>query len=245
MSTTRTARTTVPTQYSCRSQLYRWHLNARARFEEFAGTAIVAEYAEAGDESHQATHLALADLSTLPRTGFKGAGAPDWLKEQGAQVPNSPNQAARQKDGSLIARLSIDELLILSDLISGSTLPAILQDRWSLESTKRVYSLPRGDSHCWFALTGDHATTTLAKVCGVDMRTHKFAERKIAQTSLARVNAIILRNDLATTPCFFILSDVSSTEYLWDALLDAMVEFQGSPVGIAALRTLEAERGCS
>ena len=243
MSTTLTARATAPTQYSCRSQLYRRHLNARARFEEVAGSAVVAEYAEAGDEVHQATHLALADLSTLPRTGFKGAGAAGWLEQQGAQVPSSPNQATRQKDGSLIARLSIEELLILSDLIADSTLPAVLQDRWSLESTKRVYSLPRGDRHCWFALIGDHASTTLAKVCGVDMRTHKFAECQIAQTSLARVNAIILRNDLATTPCFFILSDVSSTEYLWDALLDAMVEFHGSPVGIAALRTLQAAPG--
>lgn len=245
MSTTLSARATAPTQYSCRSQLYRRHLNARARFEEVAGSAVVAEYAEAGDEVHQATHLALADLSTLPRTGFKGAGAPGWLEEQGAQVPDSPNQATRQKDGSLIARLSVEELLILSDLFADSTLPAVLQDRWSLESTKRVYSLPRGDSHCWFALIGDHATTTLAKVCGVDMRTHKFAECQIAQTSLARVNAIILRNDLATTPCFFILSDVSSTEYLWDALLDAMAEFHGRPVGIAALRTLQAEPGGS
>ena len=40
----------------------------------------------------------------------------------------------------------------------------------------------------------------------------------------------------------FILSDVSSAEYLWDALLDAlldaMVEFNGSVVGMAALRAL-------
>jgi len=63
----------------------------------------------------------------------------------------------------------------------------------------------------------------------------------VAQTSLARVNAIILRNDLATTTCLFILSDVSFAEYLWDALLDAMVEFEGCPVGIAALRTSQAD----
>lgn len=245
MSTTPTAKTIAPTHYLCRSQLYRHHLSARARFEEVASSAVVAEYADTDAEVNQATHLALADLSTLPRVGFKGAGAPAWLEQQGAQLPNSPNQAARQKGGSLIARLSINELLILSDLIADSTLTAVLQDRWSLESTTRVYSLPRSDSHCWFALTGNHATTTLAKVCGVDMRTHKFAECEIAQTSLARVDAIILRNDLTTTPCFFILSDVSSTEYLWDALLDAMVEFHGSPVGIAALRTLQAEPGCS
>lgn len=76
-------------------------------------------------------------------------------------------------------------------------------------------------------------------MCGVDLRTHKFGKGEIAQTSLAQTNAIILRNDFATTPGFFILSDVSLTEYLWDSLLDAMLEFDGSPVGIGALRTLE------
>jgi len=245
MSTTPAAHTVAPTQFSCRSQLYRRHVNAQARFEELAGSAIVADYADAGDEVHQASHLALADLSTLPRTGFKGTGAPGWLEEHGAQLPNSPNQAAQQEDGSLIARLSVNELLILGNLGSESVLPAILQDRWSLDSTERVYTLPRGNSHCWFALTGGRAPTTLAKVCGVDMRTHKFAECAVAQTSLARVSAIILRNDLAKTPCFFILSDVSSAEYLWDALLDAMVEFKGSAVGIAALRAMEAVPGRS
>ena len=241
MSTTPTAKTIAPTHYPCRSQLYRRHLSSRARFEEVQDSAVVAAYAEAGDEVHQAKRLALTDLSTLPRTGFKGEGAPGWLEEQGAQLPDSPNQAERQEDSSLIARLSNNEFLILSDLISNSALPAMLQDSWSLESTKRVYSLPRADSHCWFALIGDHAPTTLAKVCGIDFRSHKFAEREIAQTSLARINAIILRNDLAKTPCFFVLSDVSSAEYLWDALLDAMVEFRGIAVGLAALRALEAK----
>ncbi len=241
MTTIRTARTTTPIHYPCRSQIYRKALGAGARFEELAGSAVVADYAGGGDEAQQSTRLALADLSTLPRTGFKGPGAPGWLEEHGARLPSSPNQVTQQKDGSVVARLSNDESLILSDLNVESTLPSMLQKSWSLETTKRVYPLPRRDSHCWFALTGEHAPATLAKVCGVDMRTHKFAEGSVAQTSLARVNAIILRNDLATTTCLFILSDVSFTEYLWDALLDAAAEFEGCPVGIAALRALQAD----
>jgi len=134
-------------------------------------------------------------------------------------------------------------LLILGDLKAESTLPTKLQDGWSLEYTQRVYSLPRRDSHCWFALTGEHASATLAKLCGVDLRTHKFAECSVAQTSLARVNAIIVRHDLATTACWFVLSDVSSAEYLWDALLDAMVQLKGSAVGMAALQALAAAPG--
>ncbi len=237
----RTARSTTPIDFTCRSQIYRRHLSSGAQFEELADSAVVADYSGAGEEAQQSTRLALADLSTLPRTGFKGTGTPGWLEEHGAILPNSPNQATQQEDGSLVAQLSNDESLILSDLNAESTLPSMLQKNWSLETARRVYSLPRRDSHCWFALTGEHAPATLAKLCGVDLRTHKFAERAVAQTSLARVNAIILRSDLATTTCLFILSDVSYAEYLWDALLDAMAEFEGCPVGIAALRTLQAD----
>lgn len=240
MSATQAALALTATQFRYRSQLYRWHVAARARFEEVDGAAVVADYGDAGGEMQQARHLALADLSPLTRTGFKGEGAPEWLEAQAVRLPGSPNQAERQNDGCLVARLSNNELLILSDLHSDTTLPAILRDKWSLDSTRRVYILPRGDSHCWFALCGESAATTLSKICGVDMRAHKFADQELAQTSLARVNAIVLRNDLALTPCFFVLSDVSSAEYLWCALLDAMAEFEGTPAGLTAIRNLQS-----
>jgi hypothetical protein len=34
------------------------------------------------------------------------------------------------------------------------------------------------------------------------------------------------------------LGDSASAEYLWDCLNDAMAEFDGAPVGLAALRGL-------
>jgi len=240
MSATQAARAMTATQFRSRSQLYRRHIAARARFEEIAGAAVVADYGDADGEALQARHLALADLSPLTRTGFKGEGAPAWLEAQAVRLPSAPNQARCQNDGGLVARLSDNELLILSDLHADTTLPATLQDEWSLDATQRVYMLPRRDSHCWFALCGENAATTLSKICGIDMRTHKFAEHELAQTSLARVNAIVLRNDLALTPCFYILSDISSAEYLWCALLDAMAEFEGSPVGLTAIRNLQS-----
>ena len=76
-----------------------------------------------------------------------------------------------------------------------------------------------------------------SKVCAVDLRIDKFSQGAVAQTSLARVNAIIVRQDLGATPCFYILSDVSSAEFLWTSLLDAMLEFKGKVVGTAALTT--------
>jgi sarcosine oxidase, subunit gamma len=233
----------APVQYLRRSQLYRQHIEAGALFEDINGTLTVASYPNAFSnievEQQQAIHLGLTDLSTAARVGFKGRGAGDWIQQQtNAQLPDAANRANRQDQGSLVAKLSQEEYLILSDLSLTSKLTDTLKNNWSLDTAKDTYLLPRSDSHCWLALTGRHATETLAKVCGVDMRTHKFNDGDIAQTSLARVNAIIIRHDLGKTPCFYILSDSSSTEFLWTCLLDAMREFEGSPVGTAALQTL-------
>ena len=77
-----------------------------------------------------------------------------------------------------------------------------------------------------------------SKICAVDLRSHKFANGEIAQTSVAKANSSVIRNDLGSTHCFYILTDVSSAEFLWDCLLDAMAEYDGRPVGVAALRAL-------
>jgi sarcosine oxidase subunit gamma len=59
------------------------------------------------------------------------------------------------------------------------------------------------------------------------------------QTNVARLNAIIIRRDIAEVPVFDLLSDIASAVYLWHALLDAMDEFGGKPIGLTAVRTLK------
>ncbi|MDG2501838.1 MAG: hypothetical protein P8M77_05535 [Porticoccaceae bacterium] len=224
----------TPTQVTRRSQLYRRHSELGAEFEENNGLILVKAY---GSETElaQAKELGLADLSTLPRTGFKGAGAPDWVTAQGVTLPRQPNTCAVQSDAGLVAKLSYQELLVLSDLNATSSMIEKLNQCSVGEQT---YALPRADSHCWLAVTGSQAAEMFSKICAVDLRAHKFANAEVAQTSVAKANSIVIRHDLGSTQCFYILTDVSATEFLWDCLLDAMAEYQGKPVGIEALRAL-------
>ena len=94
----------------------------------------------------------------------------------------------------------------------------------------------RAESYCWFAISGERAPEMLAKVCGVDLRVDKFEDGHIVQTSLARINAVIVRNDLGPTPAFYVLADSASADYLWPCLVDPLREFEGAIVGLAALR---------
>jgi sarcosine oxidase, subunit gamma len=230
--------TTEPTQHLRRSMIYRILRDAGAEFEVLADTAVAMRYADGGDEVALARRLGLADLSPLSRTGFKGRDTPDWLVTQPVAIPDAANQARRQNDGTLVLRLSTDEHVIVSDLDARSELPATLEANWQFSAERMCYRMPRAESYCWFAITGKCASEMLAKVCGVDLRADKFDDGRIAQTSLARINAVVVRNDLGATPAFYLLADSASADYLWPCLVDAMQEFEGGIVGLAALQAL-------
>jgi sarcosine oxidase subunit gamma len=233
----------VPTDFPRRSFVYRILQQAGATFETIDDAAVALHYGDPAAEIILAQRLGLADLSPLARTGYKGRGAPDWLRAQELMLPDAPNKAVSQNNGALVAALSWEEHLILSALDGDSRLCRQLEENWSLETASGCYQLPRQDSHCWFAVTGEHVTEMLAKVCGVDLRLHKFAGGSIAQTSLARINVIVLRHDLGQIPAFYVLCDSASADYLWPCLLDAMAEFGGGPVGREALRALGSQAG--
>lgn len=59
------------------------------------------------------------------------------------------------------------------------------------------------------------------------MRRHVFQGDDVAQTPVARLNAIVIRQD----DRYHLLADSAFTEYLWSCLIDAMAEFKGSIAG--------------
>jgi sarcosine oxidase subunit gamma len=227
---------TIPprTDLPRRSFVHREVLSHGARFAEINGGLMAMQYGEL-DESAAAARLGLADLCLLPRTGFKGRKVIPALEAQGVEL-TVPNQAIRQADGGIAAVLAMTEVLILAPLSGAAGQIHALGRDWSLDQADGCYLAPRQDSHFWFALTGQDASATLAKLCGVDLRLNRFADLTIAQTSVARSNCVVIRGDLGELPAFHLLGDSAAAGYMWDCLLDAMAEFGGRPVGLAALQ---------
>jgi sarcosine oxidase subunit gamma len=226
----------LPQNARHRSMLYRTLLDLGAVFTGTGDSAIAAHFGRP-DEARGACRLGIADLSPLPRAGFKSRDTVAWLETQGVAIPERPNRATVQDDRSLVARLSSDEHVILASL-GGSELPARLDETWQIDTSRMCYRMPRAHSYTWLAVTGEHSSTMFSKVCGVDLRLHKFPVGEIAQTSLASINAVIIRADMGSTPAFYVLADSASAEFLWMCLIDAMQEFTGIPVGVDALRAL-------
>lgn len=57
----------------------------------------------------------------------------------------------------------------------------------------------------------------------------------MAQTSVARINAIVMNVSDDVAAKFNILCDRTMSLYLWEVLVDAIQEFNGQVVGIEAL----------
>jgi sarcosine oxidase subunit gamma len=225
-----------PTVHPRRSFVYRLLDQAGATFMTIGDAMVAATIG--GDAQHEAARareMGLIDLSPLPRTGFKGRGALDWLRSQGVTIGEENNVAYPQPDGALAARLASSEALILGDAAGSDAACRRLDEAWSLEASDGAYIVPRRSANFWFRITGCHAATMFAKICGVDLRPHKFPDHAIAQTSIARTNGIAIRDDLGDLLAFHLLGDSASAEYLWRCLVDAMDEFGGGPVGYLAL----------
>ncbi len=215
--------------------------DAGASLVELAGGTTVADFGDPDNEVALARRLGLADLSPLPRVGFRGPGTRGWLTRQGVELPDAPNRAAPQLDGGLAITRSWTEVLLLADLHGASATCGRLEAKVGEAHGAGAYVLPRFDGLFWFALAGQRAIECLAKVCGVDMREAAFASGSVAQTSVARVSAVVARANFGATPLFHVLGDSASAEYLWESLADAMDEIGGGPVGLWALHALAGE----
>jgi sarcosine oxidase subunit gamma len=229
-----------------RSFVYRQLTAAGASFAERAGAAVARDFGDPAHEAETARRLGLADLSPLARTGFKGPGSADWLTGQGLVVPPESNRSARQDGGGLAVRLAPGEVLVLGPLVGSDSLTAGLDRAWAAEAVPpeqpRGFPVPRADSHAWFRIVGSQAASLFAKLCAVDLRPQKFDDLAVAQTSVARLSATVIRDDLGpgapATLAFHLLFDSASAAYCWDCLIDAMAEFDGAPVGLWAIEAL-------
>ena len=231
-----------PRSFTYRSPVYHKLLDLNAAFTEINGYAVATAIGDPATQHAAVDRLSLCDLSGLGRLGIRGPDCSQWVAEQGLAVPAANNQARRQEDGALLARLATNEVLILGHHDQHSLhIGRLIEALQSVDPTgaQQVFVVPRQDSHAWFRITGHEAAATLAKLCAVDLRTGSFERLQVAQTSVARLNAIVIRDDLADVPALHLLADSASAEYLWECLLDAGTEYGMCVVGVDALLELE------
>jgi sarcosine oxidase subunit gamma len=219
-----------------RLPLHRWHLVAGAELVGLGGTEVPWRYPP---PFPQIERCALVDLSGWPRIGVKGWRAWEVLGCLGIESPVVNNSAGRIAGGGLCLRLGNAEALLLGGLDGAAPEIARVVDAPVEEG---AYTVPRRDSHFWFALCGAAAPTILARLCAVDCRYARFADFGVAQTMVGQISALIVRHDRPPVPVFHLLGDGASAFYLWGALFDACRDEVGgtSPATVAGLEFLRS-----
>ncbi|MBY0380631.1 MAG: hypothetical protein K2W78_01755 [Xanthobacteraceae bacterium] len=171
--------------------------------------------------------LTITDLSALPRLGFKGRGTLAAMQAKGLVLENQPNRAFPQSDGLICMVLAASEVFLLGAARENAVRLSDLENSWRIDEAGGTYPLLRRHSHAWFSMQGASAPEMLAKLCAVDFRTHRFTDFRIAQTSVARLNSIVLRADADGEPTYHLLADSASRVYMLACLQDAAEEFGG------------------
>ena len=225
-----------PTDFRIRSPHYRILVAEGAKFINYGNTSIAANFGKnIEQECSILKQLGLMDLTPLPRTGFKGKASIQWAQAQGLDIGETNNFAYKQPNGMLVARLADTEILVLNNIHSEQNQCLSLDEKYRASNPARCYSVPRYDASAWLYITGAHASAMFAKMCGVDLRVNKFPNGSIAQTSIARMNGIIIRDDLNDTPAFHLVFDSASADYMWTCLRDSFKEFDGACIGYNSL----------
>ncbi len=181
---------------------------------------------QASRDTSLANTLGIADLSRLPRTGAKGAGTADWLRNMGLVLPAQPNSWHPLPEGGLLARLGQTEYLIEGN---AATVEKISQTA----RASKVYPVLHQDAA--FALCGTRVNELLLQTCNVDFRTLLADPSKLVLTSMAGVSITLLITPIGTQLVYRIWCDGTYGHYLMQTLLSIAQELGGGLISADAL----------
>ena len=174
-------------------------------------------------DSHGDRHndgLKLHDLSLATRSGVRGVKASEWLTAQSLHQELQPNTLVELPDSRLLMALSTREFWLLEPETEAQESPIP-----SGHCAPGVWPLYNQNSHAWLVLSGEPRAEMMAKLCGVDLRPEAFSIGTVAQTQMALVSVVIAHHLWRGEAVFSLFVDQSLADFAWEALQDAMEEF--------------------
>jgi len=170
--------------------------------------------------------LGIADFTFLQRFGVKGAGAAEWLANQGIAVSDRPNTWYPLPNGGIVARLGSNEFLI-----EDSPTRAIASQLAEAchEHSPKVYPVLRQDLA--IALWGKAVDELMRQTCNVNFRALDLAQNPLVLTSMIGVTVIVIPSDFQGLPFYRIWCDGTFGNYFWQTLVAIVESLGGGIVG--------------
>jgi heterotetrameric sarcosine oxidase gamma subunit len=222
------------------------HDRLGATFMEQAGWQVPARYTSAtGEAAAIREAVGVMDISASGKVLVRGAAAEETLAALLVTVPRAPGEATafdeKESGRGYVAMLAPDELMV----ITSPGAEAGLAGRLAEEVTTRglfVSIVNQTSGLAGLMVVGPRYHELLSKLCAIPLHPAAFPVGRVAQSGVAKVHAILVRQDLApAVPAIEIYVDRPYGEYVWEAVLDAGGEYGIQPVGLDALELLTKE----
>jgi aminomethyltransferase len=227
------------------SALHSTHEKLGARFVSLAGWQVPQTYSSPQDEAAAIREgVGLADLSWLGKLLVRGdPGATlnllgDAFGVGPVEVGHTTSIAVESQAASLwgrgyLARLVADEIMLFTPPgTEGEAIRRIEEKRAADDLFLTV--VDRTSGLAGLAVVGPAGREVLSKLCALPLNDRDFPNQRVAQGSLAKAHAIIVRNDVEPLPAFELYVERPLGEYVWMCVMDAGCEFGIIPLGWGA-----------
>ena len=221
------------------SPLYGTAQRLGARFTDVAGWRFPEVFTTVEQEiAAVRAGCGLADMTPHGKIQIEGDAAAEALRAIYGRAPDEIGSHAAVEDGGLY-RLRRDQFYLSTppgreaDALTRLEV-AIAESRRFVTVTDMTHAL--ADTR----LIGPASPNVLSKVCGLDFHPTAFPNVTAKQSSLAKTRQLILRRDFGGLPAYTCVGDRSMGAYVWEVVFEAGREFGIAPVGVAALKVLEA-----
>ena len=182
--------------------------------------------------------VGLADVSPHGKVQIEGAGALDALRVAFGRAPEAVGGHAPVPAGGLY-RLRVD-MFYLSTPPGGEAEACRQLEAAAAGAGSLVTVTDLTHALADLRLIGPAAPGVLRRVCGLDFADTAFPNHSARQTSLAKTRQLILRRDFGPLPAYTVIGARSLAAYVWGVLAEAGHDDGLVPVGIDAIRSLEA-----
>lgn len=139
-------------------------------------------------------------------------------------------RAVRWDDGILVAGSGPGEWLLIGAPDRGKAIAARLEQVAARAPGELVTFVDQTHGRALIRVNGRSGVAVLAKICGIDWSDAMTPDGAALRSSVAAVATDIIRDDQDGVRSYLLHCERSSGQYLFDALLDAGVEF-GMEIG--------------
>jgi heterotetrameric sarcosine oxidase gamma subunit len=143
-------------------------------------------------------------------------------------------RAVRAGDGALVVGSGPGEWLLIGPPDHGQAIAARLEDLVARAPDELVTFVDQTHGRALIRVKGSSAAAVLAKVCGIDWSDDVTPDGAALRSSVAAVATDIIRDDQDGVRSYLLHCERSSGQYLFNALLDAGVEFGMEVEGLSA-----------